>query len=90
MNSAKSPIAIMQLGIKFNKLKEEIRKIICDSFKIEFTENKQETNQKFIRKLYELNNNDIKTIESLIEEEQQDKGKGISKKDEKMNLKTLL
>ena len=58
MNSEKNPIVIMQLGIKFNKLKEEIyfvtkkRKIICDSFKIEFTENMQETNQKLIRKLY--------------------------------------
>ena len=38
MNSEKNPIVIMQLGIKFNKLKEEI--------------NMQETNQKLIRKLY--------------------------------------
>ena len=55
-----SPIIIMQLGIKFNKLSDEIRKITCESFKIEYTENKIEINQKFINKLYELDENNIK------------------------------
>ena len=72
----------MQLGIKFNKLSEDTRKIVCGSFQIEHSENKQETNQKFVRKLYELKDEDIKTIESIFEEElkQYKEENGISKK----------
>ena len=65
----RNPIEVMQLGIKFNKLSEDTRKIVCESFQIEHSENKNETNQKFVRKLYELKDEDIKTIESIFEEE---------------------
>ena len=65
----RNPIEGMQLGIKFNKLSEDTRKIVCESFQIEHSENKNETNQKFVRKLYELKDEDIKTIESIFEEE---------------------
>ena len=38
MNSDNSPIVIIQLGIKFNKLNKNIRKIVCESFHIDYNE----------------------------------------------------
>lgn len=38
MNSDNSPIVIMKLGIKFNKLNKNIRKIVCESFHIDYNE----------------------------------------------------
>ena len=38
MNSDNSPIVIMKLGIKFNKINKNIRKIECESFQIDYNE----------------------------------------------------
>ena len=41
MQTQNTSIRIMQLGIKFNKLNEQIRKINSESFQIEYTEKRK-------------------------------------------------
>ena len=36
----RNPIVVIQLGIKFSKLCEDTRKIVCESFQIQYSENK--------------------------------------------------
>ena len=41
MQTQNTSIRIMKLGIKFNKLNEQIRKINSESFQIEYTEKRK-------------------------------------------------
>ena len=72
MNTKISTIEYIELGIKFNQLNIETKKIICESFQIEYVDNNIQLNQKFIRKLYTITFEEILKLKLIIDKEIKD------------------
>ena len=69
MKNSINVIELMEIAIQFNKLSEDIRKIIAESLNIVYNEDKFQKNQNFIRNLYELSENEVNKIKNIIDRE---------------------